>query len=151
LLIGDYIKLHRKELGWSQEKLCQEICVVSYISKIENNNIHASRTIIRLLLSRLATSHEEYDTILKNNKNINHLLSEFISSYREFDYKKCSELIPEIKGKVTKVSKEYYLYNIYLSIYLLSHSNIDEVNQIYINLSKDTYFVSVFNLHFEWN
>ncbi|MET3193883.1 helix-turn-helix transcriptional regulator [Bacillus sp. OAE603] len=59
---GKMIYHHRKKLGWTQEKLCEGICSVSHLSKIENGNKEAARETIELLLKRMKVEKEE-DTI----------------------------------------------------------------------------------------
>ena len=51
--VGFFIKKHRLEQNLSQESLCNGICVVSYLSKIENNLVNAHHEIIEKLFSTL--------------------------------------------------------------------------------------------------
>lgn len=50
---GALIQRERAERGWSQQALCQNICTVSYLSKIETGKSAPSDEILRLLLERL--------------------------------------------------------------------------------------------------
>lgn len=50
---GTYIKKRRKELGISQEDLCEGLCSVSTLSRLENNQQTPSRSLARQLLERL--------------------------------------------------------------------------------------------------
>ena len=54
--IGLFIKFRREELGISQEALCEEICSVVTLSRIENNRQAPRRKNIRMLLERLGYS-----------------------------------------------------------------------------------------------
>lgn len=52
-LRGLLIRLERVKKGWSQQGLCQGICAVSYLSKIEQGKTDADSALISLLLARL--------------------------------------------------------------------------------------------------
>ena len=51
--VGPVIRMLRLEHNWSQETLCQGICVVSYLSKIEQGKVNANQQTIEKLLERL--------------------------------------------------------------------------------------------------
>lgn len=51
--IGTYIKKRREELKISQEELCEGLCAVSSLSRIENNQQDPSRNLTKNLLERL--------------------------------------------------------------------------------------------------
>lgn len=50
---GALIQRERAERGWSQQTLCENICTVSYLSKIETGKSAPSDEILGLLLERL--------------------------------------------------------------------------------------------------
>ncbi|MCH4887024.1 helix-turn-helix transcriptional regulator [Acidaminobacter sp. JC074] len=52
-MIGAIIKKHRLDQNLSQASLCEGICAVSYLSKIETGHVNANKEIIDLLLNRL--------------------------------------------------------------------------------------------------
>ena len=51
--LGTYIKKRREELKMSQEELCEGLCAVSSLSRIENNQQDPSRNLTKNLLERL--------------------------------------------------------------------------------------------------
>ena len=53
LFPGAVIRRERLRRNWSQEGLCRGICVVSYLSKIEQGKTEASPEVLRLLFERL--------------------------------------------------------------------------------------------------
>lgn len=63
--IGTLIKRERLKRNYSQEGLCRGICVVSYLSKIEQGKAEAGADIIRALLNRLGISYEIDQNFLK--------------------------------------------------------------------------------------
>ena len=58
--LGTYIKKRRKELGMSQEELCEGLCAVSSLSRIENNQQDPSRRLTRDLLQRLGLPEDKF-------------------------------------------------------------------------------------------
>ncbi|MGL5977863.1 MAG: helix-turn-helix domain-containing protein [Erysipelotrichaceae bacterium] len=68
--VGFLIRKHRLEQNRSQEALCQGICVVSYLSKIEQGQVQPSQEIVEQLFAALgivyhfdATSLEHMQTV----------------------------------------------------------------------------------------
>lgn len=58
--IGMYIKKRREELGMSQEELCEGLCAVSSLSRIENNQQDPSRNLTKNLLERLGLPNDRF-------------------------------------------------------------------------------------------
>ena len=58
-LQGLLIRQRRLERNWSQSGLCQGICAVSYLSKIEQGRAEGSREILDLLFARLGIAWRE--------------------------------------------------------------------------------------------
>lgn len=58
--IGAYIKKRREELQISQEELCEGLCAVSSLSRIENNQQDPSRRLTINLLERLGLPQDRF-------------------------------------------------------------------------------------------
>lgn len=58
--LGTYIKKRREELGMSQEELCEGLCAVSSLSRIENNQQDPSRNLTKSLLERLGLPMDRF-------------------------------------------------------------------------------------------
>ena len=56
LFAGICIRMERQKKGWSQAGLCNGICAVSYLSKIEQGKADAAPEVIQLLFARLGIS-----------------------------------------------------------------------------------------------
>lgn len=80
---GALLRLLRLERNWSQETLCQGICAVSYLSKIEQGRVEANDTILTDLFAKLgfdwtAQSHgnmeqicaEAYEAVFSGNPRV---------------------------------------------------------------------------------
>lgn len=63
--IGTFIKRERLKQNFSQEGLCRGICVVSYLSKIEQGKAEPGEEIISALLKRLGIAYETEERFLK--------------------------------------------------------------------------------------
>ena len=95
--IGTYIRKARIEKSYSQEGLCKGICAVSYLSKIELGQVHASQEIIQMLFQRLDLYYETDSAYLKEVKQsieeCYHLL------FHAFDISKLKEKVLNLKKK----------------------------------------------------
>ena len=58
--LGTYIKKRREELKMSQEELCEGLCAVSSLSRIENNQQDPSRNLTKNLLERLGLPKDRF-------------------------------------------------------------------------------------------
>lgn len=58
--LGTYIKKRREELKMSQEDLCEGLCAVSSLSRIENNQQDPSRNLTKNLLERLGLPRDRF-------------------------------------------------------------------------------------------
>lgn len=56
-IAGYLIRYHRNKQAISQEGLCKGICVVSYLSKIEQGLVQPSTEIIKQLFQRLSLTY----------------------------------------------------------------------------------------------
>lgn len=80
LFIGEVIKRKRKELGLTQEELCEGICEPSTISRIESGKQVPAKNKLDALLQRLDLPGDRYYALLsKNELEISNLQSQIIS------------------------------------------------------------------------
>lgn len=62
---GDLIRLARQAIGMSQETLCENICSVQTLSRIENGKVNVKRDIYSMLMERMGRSEEKIHSVLK--------------------------------------------------------------------------------------
>lgn len=80
LFIGEVIKRKRKELGLTQEELCEGICEPSTISRIESGKQVPAKNKLDALLQRLDLPGDRYYALLSRNElEISNLQSQIIS------------------------------------------------------------------------
>ncbi len=92
---GMMIFHHRKKLGWTQEKLCEGICSVSHLSKIENGTKEAGIETIELLLKKMRVEIDESDSI----DEVTGQLKRLWNSIERADYDSSKILFEELIGK----------------------------------------------------
>lgn len=83
---GSLIKYHRERLGITQRELCQGICVVSHLSKIENNRVEASPEIIEELFKKLGIRYYNDSGFLNRNQEKIDKFFTNLNFYRETNY-----------------------------------------------------------------
>lgn len=84
--LGETIKKNREAQGLSQEKLCEGICSVPTLSRIENDGKIPSRDRATALLQRLGLSADRYYMMIsKYDADIDRLESEINSYYLQYD------------------------------------------------------------------
>lgn len=72
--IGGYIKKKRKELNVTQDVVSNGICSVSYLSKIENNQIIPKEFYVKEIMEKLDVDKEFYEKDLNDSLYLNKLL-----------------------------------------------------------------------------
>jgi transcriptional regulator with XRE-family HTH domain len=102
---GMYIQQIRKEKDISMEALSHGICSISYLSKIENNEVNASDEIINLLLKKLNIEIIENESL----KEVGNLLTSFFELLFEYDLK-----IYDVVDKLTFYDGKLFGSPIYL-------------------------------------
>lgn len=97
---GMMIFHHRKKLGWTQEKLCEGICSVSHLSKIENGTKEAGIETIELLLKKMRVEIDENDII----DEVTGQLKRLWNSIERADYDSSKMLFEELIGKEESIN-----------------------------------------------
>lgn len=72
--IGGYIKKKRKELNVTQDIISNGICSVSYLSKIENNQIVPKEFYVREIMEKLDVDEEFFEKDLNDHKYLDKML-----------------------------------------------------------------------------
>ena len=124
--IGDVIRIRRKMLGLSQEKLSKGICDSRTVSRLERNIRKPQKEIVQKLFDRLNLSTELCRTELVTDSQ------EAIEKYRELkrqsnngNYEKVECLIEEVKelipmdnsSNMQSIMRDKYLNNYYMRKY----------------------------------
>lgn len=152
--VGRLIKAERKKKGIKQINLARGICSISYLSKIENDNISPNQEIINLLLKRLdITRNDSLDSeksdllneLKENYKNliINREISKFnAEELPEYYFNKSNDINIEYCIYLMRIllSKEIYDKVAYL-LELINEKKIKENKLLFIFLVNKGIFL----------
>ncbi len=92
--IGSFIKKKRKELNVTQDEISTGICSISYLSKIENNQIVPNDFYVREIMDKLNVDRDIYTKSLKDKEYIEKTIKAFF--YMDDDA--LSNIYDEIEG-----------------------------------------------------
>ena len=98
--LGMLIKMKRLSNNWSQEDLCNGICAVSYLSKIEQCKVAASPEILDLLIKKLNIEVIDDPEVVEPGKQLVNRLYDaiFLCNFKERDslYNELTESYAEL-------------------------------------------------------
>ncbi len=63
------VKMYRKKFDLSQSDIAKDICVPSYVSKIENGEIEPNIQIVELLLKKVGVNYHTENNFSEDEKN----------------------------------------------------------------------------------
>lgn len=84
IFLGDYIKQRRKDLGLTQGQLCEGICDVATISRMERGEQTPRHSTVTALLERLGTSYDQYVLLSREEIEIAALQKEITAASVQF-------------------------------------------------------------------
>ena len=93
--IGTFIKKRRKELNITQDVVSSGICSISYLSKIENNQITPNEFFIREIMTKLQVEDDFTNTFIEDQSYLKSLIKSFFfenEKHIERTYKDISTL-----------------------------------------------------------
>lgn len=105
LFPGAMIRKERMRRNWSQEGLCEGICAVSYLSKIEQGKAEAGSEILRLLFERLELPWYDDELTMTAAES---LISRCYDALFSCDDKKLEMLRAEFSEKEAFISNSPY-------------------------------------------
>jgi transcriptional regulator with XRE-family HTH domain len=91
--IGGFIKKKRKELNVTQDEISKGICSISYLSKIENNQIVPNDFYVKEIMGKLQVNEDVFYKSIKDKEYI----QKMIEAYFYMDQDKIESLYEEIK------------------------------------------------------
>ena len=107
--IGTYIKKRRLELGMSQEKLCEGLCSVPNLSRIENNQQDPSRSLTRQLFERLGLPNDRFFALWsKSDIRAGALVREIradLIKYRRSPHEERTQIKETIREKLAELER----------------------------------------------
>lgn len=119
--IGNFIKKRRKELKITQDEVTEGICSISYLSKIENNQIVPNNYYVREIMEKLDVDEVVYTNSLREKEYLQRLLN----AYYYMNDEEIKNMYEEIKN-----IEHNYLINLCKLGYT-----------VYFNLTDDNQYV----------
>ena len=113
--IGTFIKKRRKELNITQDAVCSGICSISYLSKIENNQISPNEFFIKEIMHKLQVDDDITNTFLHDEQYLHSLIEAYFYNDEETFSVAYKEISAIQNGTV------HYLGEFIYSLY--THSN----------------------------
>lgn len=111
--IGKQVFYKRLQQKMTQEELCQGICSVSYLSKIENGKIEASEEILQLLCTRLEIAVTDLRDVEEDVKG---KLDEWLNALVHLDKQQVERIYEELQGEMKHVL-DFEIINYYKLLY----------------------------------
>ena len=111
--MGKQIFYKRLQQKMTQEELCQGICSVSYLSKIENGKIEASEEILQLLCTRLEIAVSDLRDI---EAEVKEKLEEWLKALVHLEKYKVEELYTELEAEMQQIV-DFEIVNYYKLLY----------------------------------
>lgn len=111
--IGKQVFYKRLQQKMTQEELCQGICSVSYLSKIENGKIEASEEILQLLCTRLEIAVTDLRDVEEDVKG---KLDEWLNTLVHLDKPQVERIYEELQGEMKHVL-DFEIINYYKLLY----------------------------------
>jgi len=100
--IGSFIKKQRVERNITQEKLSEGICSISYLSKIENNQIIPNHYLCKKIFERLEVKEDCFNVSIKDHE----YLKEAINAYFYYQNDLLSDIYDEVQVIEKSIKKE---------------------------------------------
>ncbi len=139
--IGTIIKYNRIKNNMSQSELSQGICVPSYLSKIENNEIHAGKAVLDMLLKKLSID------VYKLSDN--DILFDLIDKIENADKESANQILKKLDKDYTRST---YIYEfLAIDMYLNNKKDKMDINIIqsginYINPKRSAFLLVILYL-----
>lgn len=154
--LGKIIFNLRNERGLTQEELSHGICSISYLSKLEHNQIKYSDEILSLLFKRLDVDEDKFYSKHKTFHDYLSNLSKFIDmkNYTDADncYNELNNLINEIKDPNSICNYQIMKLKYFLSIRNLesAKTTIDYINEFFQrkSLQQEVLFFDLCGVYF---
>lgn len=96
--LGDIVRMTRKSLSITQEQLCNDICSVETLSRIENGSQNPSKDVYELLMERMGRIRERaYSFLSVSDFRVLEKMKLFEDQIKTYDYNQAENILMEIK------------------------------------------------------
>ena len=99
--LGDIVRMTRKSLSITQEQLCDEICSVETLSRIENGSQNPSRDVYELLMERMGRIRERaYSLLSVSDLKVLEQMKYFEDNIKQYNFVNAEAVLKEIKHTI---------------------------------------------------
>ncbi|KEK21622.1 tetratricopeptide repeat protein [Bacillus gaemokensis] len=133
--IGKQVFYKRLQQKMTQEELCQGICSVSYLSKIENGKIEASEEILQLLCTRLEIAVTDLRDV---EEEVKEKLDEWLNALVHLDKQQVERIYNELQAEMQHVLDFEIInyYNLLYTRYLIMKRDLPALEEELEKLKK---------------
>lgn len=127
--LGDIVRLTRKSLSITQEQLCEDICSVETLSRIETGRQNPGRDVYELLMERMGRIRDRaYSMLSVSDYKVLEKMWMFEECIRAYDYNRAEYILEEIKERVggTNIDKQFIIRASSLVNYRLKRISSEE-------------------------
>ncbi|MDM5156905.1 helix-turn-helix transcriptional regulator [Bacillus sp. DX1.1] len=144
--IGKIIYYHRKKQNKTQEQLCNGICSITHLSKIENNFKEAHTKTLQMLCERLQISIEEEN---KKTQLLKRKLDLFNDAMERLHKEQAAALYKELseQKEYVQCTEMIYVYELYMLRYLLFLNQFSEFKKASSKMKRDVTKYSSYELY----
>jgi transcriptional regulator with XRE-family HTH domain len=99
--LGDTVRMARKSLGITQEQLCEEICSVETLSRIENGSQTPTRDTYELLMERMGRIRSRaYSMLSVSDLKVLEKMKLFEDYIKRYDFIRADYILDEIRASI---------------------------------------------------
>ncbi|MFJ8530809.1 helix-turn-helix domain-containing protein [Bacillus sp. NPDC094106] len=133
--IGKQVFYKRLQQKMTQEELCQGICSVSYLSKIENGKIEASEEILQLLCARLEIAVSDLRDV---EEEVKEKLDEWLNALIHLDKQQVERIYNDLQNEIQHVLDFEIInyYNLLYTRYLIMKRDLPALEEELEKLKK---------------
>ncbi len=130
--LGDIVRMTRKSLSITQEQLCDEICSVETLSRIENGSQNPSRDTYELLMGRMGRFRERaYSMLSVSDFKVLEKMKQFEDYIKLYEFQKAETVLAEITKTIgnSVLDQQFLIRAESLVNYYLKRTGADEFLQ----------------------
>lgn len=127
--LGDIVRMTRKSLSITQEQLCEDICSVETLSRIETGRQNPSRNVYELLMERMGRIRERaYSMLSVSDFKILEKMRQFEACIQACDYHRAEYTLEDIKRMLggTTLDRQFVIRAESLVSYRLKRISTEE-------------------------
>lgn len=127
--LGDIVRMTRKSLSITQEQLCEDICSVETLSRIETGKQNPSRDVYELLMERMGRIRDRaYSMLSVSDFKVLEKMRQFELCIQTYDYHRAEYILEDIRVLLgdTNLDKQFIIRAESLVKYRLKRISTDE-------------------------